>query len=601
MQSDPGDISQSGSQALADATRRLLERRTSNGTWEGELSSSALSTATAVFALVMFAGRQQPDLTILIEGGIAWLLKHQNSDGGWGDTTLSKSNISTTTLCWAALSIAKNDALPAIALTEAWLTRAAGSLDPDVLAEAIARRYGKDRTFSVPILTMCALSGRLGLWPTAWRHIAQLPFELAAFPQSWFRFVRLPVVSYALPALISMGLAKHHHSPTWNPLARLLRWLTTKRVLKVLKQIQPANGGFLEAIPLTSFVVMSLIGARRGDHPAVRLAVDFLVRSARADGSWPIDTNLATWITTLSINALAAKGGSAAVAKIVNAEDRAKIRKWLLGQQYRVRHPYTGAPPGAWAWTDLPGGVPDADDTAGALLALHHLGDIDTAVLQAAESGINWLINMQNRDGGIPTFCKGWTNLPFDRSGADLTAHALQAWRIWRDQVHPNLAARISKAEARALRYLTRVQSAEGSWTPLWFGNQYAPDEENRTYGTARVLIGLLTLGKATPSADRAIHWLLAAQNPDGGWGGAKSVVSSIEETGLATQALAMAADHTKTAIPDAVARARAWLVQRTALGEFPPAPIGFYFAKLWYFERDYPLIYTIGGLRRQM
>ena len=35
-----------------------------------------------------------------------------------------------------------------------------------------------------------------------------------------------------------------------------------------------------------------------------------------------------------------------------------------------MRHPYTGAAPGGWAWTDLPGGVPDADDTPGALLAL---------------------------------------------------------------------------------------------------------------------------------------------------------------------------------------------------------------------------------------
>jgi hypothetical protein len=26
------------------------------------------------------------------------------------------------------------------------------------------------------------------------------PYELACFPQSWFRFLQLPVVSYALPA-----------------------------------------------------------------------------------------------------------------------------------------------------------------------------------------------------------------------------------------------------------------------------------------------------------------------------------------------------------------------------------------------------------------
>src|SRR6185503_10850933 len=141
---------------------------------------------------------------------------------------------------------------------------------------------GKDRTFSVPILTMCALAGRLADRKSAWRLITQLPFELAALPQSWFRFIRLPVVSYALPALISMGLARHRNRPSRNPLTRLLRRLTTNRVLHVLTTIQPPGGGFLEATPLTSFVVMSLIGAGRPDHPVVVAGVDFLTRSARA-------------------------------------------------------------------------------------------------------------------------------------------------------------------------------------------------------------------------------------------------------------------------------------------------------------------------------
>ena len=46
--------------ALTEATRRatcqrLLDARTEAGHWEGTLSSSALSTATAVAALALFA------------------------------------------------------------------------------------------------------------------------------------------------------------------------------------------------------------------------------------------------------------------------------------------------------------------------------------------------------------------------------------------------------------------------------------------------------------------------------------------------------------------------------------------------------------------
>jgi len=55
------------------------------------------------------------------------------------------------------------------------------------------RRYGKDRTFSIP-------SSRCWRWLANWRlaprHAAS--FELAAFPQRWYAALRLPVVSYAL-------------------------------------------------------------------------------------------------------------------------------------------------------------------------------------------------------------------------------------------------------------------------------------------------------------------------------------------------------------------------------------------------------------------
>src|SRR5439155_8918453 len=209
-------------------------------------------------------------------------------------------------------------------------------------------------------------------------------------------------------------------------------------------------------------------------------------RSAREDGSWPIDTNLSTWVTTLSVNALATDSSFALPADQKNA-----ILQWLLEQQYQVEHPYTHAAPGAWAWTDLSGGVPDADDTPGALIALHHTGADDPKVCAAAAAGVRWLLDLQNRDGGIPTFCRGWGALPFGRSGADLTAHAVRAWIRWRAELGPDLQGRIDRALGRALDYLRRAQRRDGAFVPLWFGNQYAPGEENPTYGTSRVLLAM--------------------------------------------------------------------------------------------------------------
>ena len=404
---------------VADA---LLARRVAAGHWEGHLSSSALATATAVTALsvaarrgAFVAGRER-----LVADGIAWLVATRNADGGWGDTPDSLSNLSTTALVWSALSYGETaDAREAATSAAAWISRATGDESPDALAAALAARYGRDRTFSVPILTMCAISGRLGPDERAWKLIAQLPFELATIPRRFFGALRLPVVSYALPALISMGIARHR-SGSAMPVLTALRERAAPKALRVLEGLQPENGGFLEAVPLTAFVTMSLAAGGEVAHPAVRRGVSFLQQAVRANGSWPIDTNLATWATTLAVNAMA----KADLATQLPVEDRDAIRTFLLRQQWTNVHPYTGAAPGGWAWTDLPGGVPDADDTAGAVLALSHLGRNRADARAAAHAGIGWLLDLQNTDGGIPTFCRGWGTLPFDRSSTDLTAHA---------------------------------------------------------------------------------------------------------------------------------------------------------------------------------
>lgn len=150
---------------------------------------------------------------------------------------------------------------------------------------------------------------------------------------------------------------------------------------------------------------------------------------------------------------------------------------------------------------------------------------------------------------------------------------------------------------ASARRYLANSQAADGSWCPLWFGNEHHPDQANPAYGTSRVVLATLD--------PRGAEWLLSCMGADGGVGGGPGVRPSIEETALAVEALARVATESRDArirgrAGKAVASGVAWLLEQTEAGtRFPAAPIGLYFAKLWYDEAIYPLAFTVAAFER--
>ena len=104
-----------------------------------------------------------------------------------------------------------------------------------------------------------------------------------------------------------------------------------------------------------------------------------------------------------------------------------------------------------------------------------------------------------------------------------------------------------------------------------------------------------------TEAAQRGLTWLVDHQNEDGGWGGGDSLEqlygpglrSSVEETALAVEALlpSPASQH-------AIDKGLRWLVEAVESDRYlENAPIGFYFAKLWYHEKLYPLTFTVSAL----
>src|SRR5574337_571028 len=124
---------------------------------------------------------------------------------------------------------------------------------------------------------------------------------------------------------------------------------------------------------------------------------------------------------------------------------------------------------------------------------------------------------MQNRDGGWGAFDRDnnrqlLCSIPFadhnamiDPSTADVTARVLECFgRFGWPATHPVIK--------RALSFLLHDQAPDGSGYGRW-GVPYV-------YGTGGVLRALEPVGLAArESCQRAVSWLRAVQNADGGYG----------------------------------------------------------------------------------
>ena len=293
-------------------------------------------------------------------------------------------------------------------------------------------------------------------------------------------------------------------------------------------------------------------------------------------------------------------------SNLSEAQKKMLINHLLNGQNKKV-HPFNGSKPGGWGWTNHSGSVPDGDDTPGVILALLKLSD-EPEVLKAIAQACVWLKELQNSDGGFPTFSRGWGKLPFDQSTSDLTGHCVLALTAALSRCTAYFAPADLGAIRRMIRdaigFLAAKQRNDGSWVPLWFGNQQTNDHANPVYGTARVVtylqdtISMDILGDSMKQqvqkmVSKGQVFLEQNQNTDGSWGGAFGVQGSIEETALAVSALATSQSHREDC-----GLGLQWLFSREKQG-LKPAAIGLYFASLWYDEKLYPVTCYLEAVNR--
>jgi squalene-hopene/tetraprenyl-beta-curcumene cyclase len=251
------------------------------------------------------------------------------------------------------------------------------------------------------------------------------------------------------------------------------------------------------------------------------------------------------WDTALTLRALAASG--------LRSDHPAVARgcEWLLEREIRRAGDWSqtvAAEPAGWCFEYANEFYPDVDDTIMVQMALSPPGEAtavdgalppDLQVLSGRAAGLDaarrqaervlrsaaardraraWVLAMQNRDGG-------WGAFDRDNDSEFLCAVPFADHNAMIDPSTPDLAGRVLEmlgqdgfraghpAVDRALAYVRRTQQADGSWFGRW--------GVNYIYGTWQVLVGLAAVGVPAddPVLVAGVQWLLAHQQPSGGWG----------------------------------------------------------------------------------
>ena len=227
------------------------------------------------------------------------------------------------------------------------------------------------------------------------------------------------------------------------------------------------------------------------------------------------------WDTALAAHALMEAGGPEAEAKALAALQWLKPLQVLevKGDWAEVK---PDVRPGGWAFQYRNDHYPDLDDTAVVVMAMDRARDrlgAGAAYDAAIDRGVEWTAGLQSKNGGFAAFDADNTysylnNIPFADHGAlldpptvDVAARCVSmlAQLGERAQTSPRLAA--------ALRYLKSEQEADGSFWGRW--------GVNYVYGTWSALCAFNAAGLTVeaPVVRKAVDWLLAIQNADGGWG----------------------------------------------------------------------------------
>jgi squalene-hopene/tetraprenyl-beta-curcumene cyclase len=526
---------------ISRATQALLDQQRGDGHWVFELEADA--TIPSEYVLLRHYLGEPDDLELERKIG-AYLRRIQGDHGGWPLFHGGAFDISATVKAYFCLKMIGDDPhAPHMVRARAAIVARGGLLRANVFTRILLAQFGE----------------------LSWNDVPTIPVELILLPR-WFP-IHLSRMSYwartvMVPLLVLAALKVRARNPRGVRISELLlpkdrlpakppshqkrSWALffngLDRVLKVVEPLWPKalrqraidrcrsfvaerlNGedGLGAIYPAMANAVMMYDAlGEPADHPEraiARRALDKLL-IVRADEAYCQPCVSPVWDTALVAHALMETGDKDAVAAVRRSLD------WLLPLQelgvkgdWADRRPQLR--PGGWAFQYRNAHYPDLDDTAVVVMAMDRArrdfaagSDYDDAIDRGAE----WTVGMQGANGGWAAFDVDniddyLNNIPFADHGAlldpptaDVSARCI------------GMLAQLGEADSTrmkaAISYLEHEQMADGSWFGRW--------GVNYIYGTWSSLCALNAAGMppTAPSIAKAVDWLVAIQNTDGGWG----------------------------------------------------------------------------------
>ncbi|HWZ25050.1 MAG TPA: squalene--hopene cyclase [Verrucomicrobiae bacterium] len=538
--------------SIERGANHLLSLQTEEGFWLGELEADTTLESDYIYYLFVL-GKADPDRIAKLA---TYVRRRQLEDGGWSIYPGGPSELNATCKAYFALKLA-GDPIDSPHMTCARASvHALGGLE---LTNSYTRFY-------------LALVGAVG-----WELVPAIPPELMLLPNwfyiniyefsSWTRAIVIPMMilsalrpNWKLPERAQVD--ELFKDPTRKRAAfdwskQLISWrnffLALDRGLKFYERLpwkplrqralREAKSWVLEHMerseglgtiyPAMMNCIFSLVAMGYGpDDPLTcretREFARFEIEDEETIRLQPCVSPV--WDTAIAMVALEEAGVAPDDPALVQAAD------WILSKQilgpgdWQVKN--KDAEPGGWAFEFRNDFYPDVDDTAFVLMALQRVKFPDAKRMEAAtRRGVQWLLSMQNRDGGWGAFDRDndrrfLCNIPFadhnamiDPSTADVTARVLECLgRFGWPTDHP--------AIQKAVKFLLKDQCGDGSWFGRW--------GVNYVYGTSGVLRALETVSlTAQEYCQRAVAWLKSVQQDDGSFGESLKTYSDVSTKGL--------------------------------------------------------------------